>query len=201
MTSCRLAARLVGFLLLAAAILTTRANAAAPTSIETLRAIALTDQEGRPFTMWEALGHIVVLNFIFTGCGDTCPTQTADLAAIQATLPADIRARTLFLSVSVDPEHDFPAALRAFAEARNVDFATWRFLTGTPDAIRTVVDFYGAVPPAKSGTTSDLITRHATLIHLFAPNGQDVMRYVGAPLDTPRLTQDITAIGQRADNR
>lgn len=49
---------------------------------------------------------VVLVNFIFTQCTDSCPTQTARLAAVQPLLPNAAKLGIELASISVDPEHD-----------------------------------------------------------------------------------------------
>src|SRR4029450_4145977 len=48
---------------------------------------------------------VVLINFIFTQCTDSCPTQTARLAEVQSLLADVIGRGVLLVSISVDPEH------------------------------------------------------------------------------------------------
>jgi protein SCO1 len=59
------------------------------------------------------LGKVWIVNFIFTECTSVCPTMTARLAQLESQLRAP---SVRFVSISVDPEHDSPAALKAYAE-------------------------------------------------------------------------------------
>ena len=47
--------------------------------------------------------------------------------------PAVVAPR--LLSITIDPEYDQPAILRAYGEALGADFNRWRFATGTPAEI------------------------------------------------------------------
>jgi protein SCO1/2 len=51
----------------------------------------------------------------------------------------------VFFSVTLDPVHDTPEALRLYAEAYGANVAGWMFLTGSPDAIRELAERYGVV--------------------------------------------------------
>ena len=156
-----------------------------------IRALELTDQDGHNFKLADALGRTLVLNFIFTGCGDICPTQTADLADIEHALPPELRSKVIFVSISIDPAHDIPGTLRQYGDARRVDFSIAHFLTGSPDAIGRIVAFFSVERPARPDTA---IAQHDATVHLIDAKGQGRMRYSGAPLDAPRLAQDIVAI-------
>ena len=74
----------------------------------------------------------VILNFIFTTCTTICPVMTQTLAKVQQRL-GDARDRVKMISVSIDPEHDTPERLRAYA-AKHGAGSQWAFYTGTTEA-------------------------------------------------------------------
>jgi cytochrome oxidase Cu insertion factor (SCO1/SenC/PrrC family) len=80
--------------------------------------------------------RVVLINFVFTQCADTCPMQTAKVAAVQALLEdaADVR----LVSISVDPGHDTPAALARYAATFDAGMQ-WTFLTGRSDDVDDVL--------------------------------------------------------------
>jgi protein SCO1/2 len=77
-------------------------------------------------------GRPVVLNFIFTSCEAICPMMTQTLSQFQDLLDKD-RARVHLMSISIDPEQDTPAQLRAYAKKFHAEEG-WTFYTGTHDA-------------------------------------------------------------------
>jgi protein SCO1/2 len=97
----------------------------------------LTNQRGQPFRDRDLRERVVVVDFIFTSCPDVCPLLTEQLAALRKQLPTD--AALSFVSFSVDPEHDTPERLQAFARQHGVDVENFWFLTGPLDQIRAVV--------------------------------------------------------------
>lgn len=94
--------------------------------------LALTDQQGKAFDLADASGRILVLSFLFTHCGSACPMQTSRLARVQGLPPESLKARSRFVSVSIDPARDCAAALAEYAAAFRIDPAHWR-LGATPD--------------------------------------------------------------------
>ena len=102
-------------------------------------AFALTDQAGRPVSERDLRGAPWVANFIFTRCPSACPMLTAKFKALQGEL-GDLPS-VRFVSISVDPEHDTPAVLAAYARRFSADTSRWSFLTGSlKDIERTVVE-------------------------------------------------------------
>jgi protein SCO1/2 len=87
--------------------------------------------------------HPVYLNFIFTSCTTVCPVMTQIFAKLQDKLGAD-REHVRLISVSIDPEHDTPSLLAAYA--RDFDAGPqWRFYTGTNEASITVQQAFGVL--------------------------------------------------------
>ncbi|MGQ0552817.1 MAG: heme o synthase [Planctomycetota bacterium] len=90
----------------------------------------LTDHDGRPFGRAEMLGSPWVVDFIFTSCSGPCVPMTRRMIELHAEgLPAR------FLSVSVDPGRDDPAALASFRERSGGGSAPWTLLTGQQEQI------------------------------------------------------------------
>jgi protein SCO1/2 len=98
---------------------------------------SLQNQLGKSFSDAELRGRVVVVDFIFTSCPNVCPLLTEQLAALRKHWPAE--APLSFVSFSVDPEHDTPERLHAFAQQHGVDVANFWFLTGPIAEVKRVV--------------------------------------------------------------
>lgn len=104
-------------------------------------AVALTDQRGRAFSSDDTRGAVVVADFVYTNCGDTCPLLSVRMRALQEQLREEgmLGDRVWLLSFSTDPERDTPRALRAYAARYGADPEAWRFLTGNEREMERVV--------------------------------------------------------------
>ena len=104
------------------------------TSSYQVPAVSLVRQTGETVSLAQEIndGRPVVLNFIFTSCGAICPLMTQTLASFQRLLGSD-SARVHIMSISIDPEEDTPARLRAYARDFHAE-PGWTFYTGTPEA-------------------------------------------------------------------
>lgn len=71
----------------------------------------------------------VILNFIFTTCGAICPVMSATFSQLQDALGAE-RDAVRMVSISIDPEQDTPAALKAYAGKYGAG-PQWQMLTGS----------------------------------------------------------------------
>jgi protein SCO1/2 len=163
-----------------------------------LSGIAFRDQHGTPFELEQLGGSTVLLNFVFTRCAAVCPTQTRELAALRQALPDDLRDEVKFVSVSLDPSHDTPAELERFAEKNGARFRNWSFLAASPEATRRLVgQLQGAAPSvlAEAAASRQVSmapeSRHETALYLFDREGRLLQRYVGAPIDQPRLVSEL----------
>jgi protein SCO1/2 len=91
----------------------------------------LTDQTGQVFDSARMLaGHTWVADFIYTTCTGPCPMMSAQMRRIQeqtSEMP-DVR----LVSLTVDPAHDTPPVLSAYAKHFRQDPERWFFLTGDP---------------------------------------------------------------------
>jgi cytochrome c2 len=101
-------------------------------------------QDGATLRFYDDLikGRIVVVSFIYTSCADLCPITTARLAEVRERLGAAALSDIRFLSITVDPEHDTPARLKAFAEAYGAG-PGWTFITGAPADIGAILAKFG----------------------------------------------------------
>jgi protein SCO1 len=90
----------------------------------------LMDHNGKPRTLADFRGKVVLVFFGFTHCPDACPTTLVEMAqALRQLGPDAERVQVLF--VTVDPERDTPAVLRQYVPSFNPAFLG---LYGDPDA-------------------------------------------------------------------
>ena len=83
--------------------------------------LALNGHDGKPRTLADFRGKVVVLFFGFTHCPDICPTTLADMAAVMKKLgPEAARVQVLF--VTVDPERDTPDIMAKYVPAFDPGF-------------------------------------------------------------------------------
>jgi protein SCO1/2 len=98
---------------------------------------SFTDQFGRTITDADVAGKIRVVDFFFTRCTTICPRMSVQMQQLQLKLNDPAFVDVVFLSHTVDPEHDTPEVLEAYARKLEADTARWKFLTGAaPDIYR-----------------------------------------------------------------
>ena len=85
------------------------------------RDFVLVDASGKPRTLADYRGKVVVMFFGYTQCPDVCPTTMADLKTVMQTLGPDAdKVQVLF--VTLDPERDTPALLARYVPGFDARF-------------------------------------------------------------------------------
>jgi protein SCO1/2 len=153
-------------------------------------AFVLTDQSGKRVALSDLQGKVAAVTFIYATCKDTCPILTAKMATIQRKLGADFGAKVRFASITVEPEIDTPAVLKAYAEKHGADVAGWSFLTGPSKEIQDIVRRYGAF--AKRNKAGDV--DHLFLTSLIDRKGMLRVQYLGYRFDPDEMERDLRTL-------
>lgn len=92
--------------------------------------LSVVDMNGKMTSLAEALDQDrpLMLNFMFTTCTTICPVLSATFSQVQQQLGEE-RDHVRLISITIDPEHDTPERLHAYA-ARFGAGPQWQFLTG-----------------------------------------------------------------------
>jgi protein SCO1/2 len=130
-------------------------------------AFSFRDQDGKITTNRDLLGHVWVADFIFTQCTSACPILTSKLMLLQKKLPMP---GVRFVSFSVDPEHDTPAALKAYAKLWEGDESRWRLLSTDPAGLAKITEGM-KVTATPSGDPENPIL-HSNLFFLIDKTGK-----------------------------
>jgi protein SCO1 len=101
--------------------------------------VTLTTHEGREVRFYQDLikGKIVLINFMYATCTNSCPTFTANLVRVQRLFGNRIGRDVFMYSISLDPEHDTPEVLSQYVKNYSVQ-PGWTFLTGSTADITTL---------------------------------------------------------------
>jgi protein SCO1/2 len=129
-------ALLMGLLLSGSLLLSANSSIAAPLGADYFPNAILTNQDGKKLRFYDDVikGKVVSINFMFTSCGDSCPLETAKLRQLQKLLGDHVGKNVYMYSISVDPERDSPAALKAYMKKYDVG-PGWQFLTGKQEDV------------------------------------------------------------------
>lgn len=88
--------------------------------------------------------RVVLINFIYTTCGDACPMITHSLTVAKRTLGDEFGRDIRFVSLSIDPARDTPSDMGRFAAKYDAQHAEWLFLTGAKPEMDKVLKKLGA---------------------------------------------------------
>lgn len=103
---------------------------------KTVPQFTLTSQTGAPFDSSTLQGNVWLADFFFTNCTGPCPRMSSRFRQIQKSFAG---ARDLkFVSITVDPQRDTPAALADYARKFSAEPGRWFMLTGPADQLQNL---------------------------------------------------------------
>jgi protein SCO1/2 len=104
---------------------------------------ALTDHNGNLFTSEDMRGKITLYTFTYTRCTGPCIQTTPLLQEVQARLGeiemGDVDVPIEMVTISIDPEHDTPEMLAAYAQQIGADRARWHFATTETTRLKWII--------------------------------------------------------------
>lgn len=106
---------------------------------ETPPQIKLVNQDGKVVTNDDFKGKVVLFNFIYTNCKESCPIMTHKFMDIEKEMQAEIKKGLRLVSITMDPERDTPEVLKKYAESLNANPEYWSFLTGKKEEVDEVL--------------------------------------------------------------
>lgn len=151
------------------------------------RSLELTGHDGRPRTLADFRGKVLVVFFGFTYCPDVCPTALARFAQVVKALGGD-GERVQVAMVTVDPERDTATRLGQYVTAFHPSFLG---LTGDAAAIaRTAKEFRVIVQKQPGASPETYTVDHSSGSFVFDPQGR-LRLFVAAQQSNAGLEQDI----------
>lgn len=129
-------------LLLALLLLATVVRADTAGSIYQVEA-ALADQSGVLRRMDVYQGHPVLVTMFYGSCPMACPLLIDTLRATERAAPASERSQLRFLLISIDPERDTVANLKALGESRKLDPTRWTLARTDAASVRKIAAVLG----------------------------------------------------------
>ena len=160
------------------------------TGAEYARDFSLPDALGQQRSLKDFSGKVVVVFFGFTQCPDVCPTSLQELAEAKQLLGAEgDRLQGIF--VSLDPERDTPAVLKAYMENFDPSFVALR---GTPEQTAAIAKEFKVFYKKVEGKTAQSYTLdHSAGSYVYDPQGRLRIyeRYASGP---QLLAADVRAL-------
>lgn len=129
----------------------------------------LTDHNGKPRTLADFRGKVVVLFFGFTRCPDVCPTTLSELKGVMQKLGPDAdKVQVLF--VTLDPERDSAKVLAQYVPAFDARFlGLYGDLAATQKTAKEFKIFY----EKRAGSSPENYTiDHTAASYAFDPQGR-----------------------------
>jgi protein SCO1/2 len=152
---------------------------------------SLSDQDEGAFGLAQLRDHWSLLFFGFTRCPDICPNTLGLLQAVNAALKQEGEAALRVVFVSVDPEHDKPAALKSYIEYFDPAFTA---VTGPEDELQKLTGaLYMPFVYVPIGDGSDYTVEHSGSLVLLNPQGQ-VTAYFSPPLQLQPIVNDLRTL-------
>ncbi len=155
--------------------------------------ITLVDQHGRNVSLASLKGKPVLFDFIYTNCPGPCLLLTAQMKQIANRLGPKLGTEARIVSITVDPEHDQPAQLLAYASKQGADVNGWLFLTGTPTQIEDAMARFNVIRKREPDGTVD----HVLEFFLVDANGRELLQYIGQKAEPGRVASDVERAAAR----
>jgi protein SCO1/2 len=127
----------------------------------------LTDQKGNKVTAESLRGRPWIADFFYSQCTTACPMLTAKLVQVQRRMAAlDVK----FVSFSVDPAHDTPAALAIYAMRWAPNEPRWHLLSTSTESLDHVSEGFKVAATATADEANPIL--HSTLFFLVDADGE-----------------------------
>jgi protein SCO1/2 len=155
----------------------------------------LINQAGKNISLHQYRGQTLLLTLIYTRCPfpDYCPRVTHQFAEIDRQLRANPQryGKTHLLSISFDPAHDTPPALRAYGltSAATKDpaiFHHWEFAAIPQTDLPQFADYFALTYKEEGGQII-----HSLSAAVISPDGKIFKWYQGADWQASDLLQDV----------
>jgi protein SCO1/2 len=157
----------------------------------------LANIDGKKVSLGDLRGKVALVSFIFTTCTTGCLVVTAKMKDVQKAFKDKPFS---LVSISFDPSHDTPEALREYAKRFNVDLSNWFFLTGPPEVVEPVLFDYkievsrrGKKGPSGEVVAVELVD-HGVKSFVIDKAGTKRFEYWGQDFDSKVAIKDITKV-------
>ena len=130
----------------------------------------LTDFNGRPRSLADYKGKVVVVFFGFTQCPDVCPTTMNEMAQVKKLLGTDgDKLQVVF--ISIDPERDTPEVLKAYMGSFDPGFLG--LYAASPEALAALAKDYKIYFKKVDGKTPTSYSMdHSAQSYIYDPQGR-----------------------------
>jgi protein SCO1/2 len=147
----------------------------------------LLDREGRPVRLAGYRGKPLLVNFIYTGCFQVCPTSTrALLEALRAMRGGFDTSQFNVVSIGFNQPADSPQAMKAFALQQRITMPNWDFLSPHAASVAALTrDFGFEYRPTQAGFD------HLLQVSIVDAEGRLVAQVYGDDFSADRLGEPL----------
>ena len=154
----------------------------------------LYDTEGAEVRLASYRGQPLVVNFVYTGCFQVCPTATKSLEgavreARRALGPGTFRVATIGFNLP----YDSPQAMKDFARRQGIDSPDWKFLSPAPGTVEALTRDFGFRYEATSAGFD-----HVLQASIVDADGRIYRQLYGDSFSAPQFTGALLELAQNA---
>ncbi len=165
----------------------------------------LTD-EGKPFSLKELKGKVILITYGYTQCPHVCPTITAFLKQVETQLnKKGYKDKYKIIFITVDPKDDTVEKLREYKKKRG--FADWIFLTGDKEKLKKVWKNYGVYVKDKgimemkhqNHTMKHRMIDHTAKLTVINQKGEIVEEFKSMYLPVEDIVKDVSYLIEKGE--
>lgn len=158
--------------------------------------VTLETIDGETYPLANTQKNLRLVELIYTRCPDVCPTTTVKMVQLQKRLmESNLMGNGVeFLTVTIDPLHDTPEALRSYAKNVGIDPQGWSILRGDEATIETVTRSLGFFV----NRMEDGLISHTTSTYLVDENNVVLRKFgMGEDFDPDQIYEELMNLKQK----
>ena len=138
------------------------------TGADYAKGFALTDHTGKPRTLADFRGKVVVVFFGYTRCPDVCPATLVEIKDVMQKLGPDAE-KVQVVFITVDPGRDTPESIQEYVA--NFD-SSFLGLSGTEAELSAVWQAYGVFREIEqTDSVAGYLVAHTSRVYVVDVNG------------------------------
>lgn len=148
---------------------------------------------GKPVSLSDLNGKIVVVTWYYTRCTDECPLTMLRFEQLQQKLKQEgkLGNDVVLVSLTLDPKHDTLPVIAKYAAHYHADLKSWYFLRATPAKTAQILKEYGIQD--KQLPHKETI-EHTIKTEVIDPDGNIRKTYNTANLNPNQMLSDINSL-------
>lgn len=155
-------------------------------SIYDLRAV-WQDANGKDFRLSELEGRPVVISMFFATCQGVCIITRDDMKTVEESLPTQVRNKTAFVLVTLDPKRDSATDLKNYEVSQDLSPERWHLLRGSAADTARLATLLGI----GYGIDKSGLFRHSTDVIVLDETGKIVSWQDGVHADLAKTAKIV----------